>query len=270
MIHIHYAVQVCDKKSYQSKPRICGDDRTILSKKSIVSLCNSIQYCVDLLPNYVHNVNLIYDDVTEELFKFIIRINEKFSNSNINFVISKVSSPGFPESIGDCYSWLKNEGKDFVFQIQDDYLFSSSSMYETIGIYNKIYQETGSESIVSPYNDSWNWDAVYRNRPTPRAVFNGEHRYWIQYYDMSCSFFTSHNQFIQHFDLYNKFLQLIPEVLNTGEGLESKSLNHILVKRGVLGIIPIPSLSFHIQTELEEDPHQDWKKLWDSVNVDLE
>lgn len=267
MKQIHYAYQVCDKKSYQSKPRICGDDRTMLSKKSIVSFFLAVKYCQAKLPEYKHNVNLIYDELTDDLFNFIKKVKYSFSNTSVNIIITPVLKSGIAESIADCYRWLEENGKDFIFQLQDDYLFQESTLYETINIYNKIKEETGSECIVSPYNDSWLWNALYRNVPTPRAVFVGESRYWIQYYDMSCSFFTSHSQFTSHYDLYNKFFQLIPIAIETDGKLESKSLNHILTKRGVLGIVPIPSLSFHLQTELDEDPHQDWKTLWNSIDI---
>ena len=75
---------------------------------------------------------------------------------------------------------------------------------------------------------------------------------------------TTHKQFSQHWDLYHAFFDLLE---SNSKDLENYSLNFMLTQRGVLGLIPINNLAFHLQTELEEDPHLDWKKLWDSFDV---
>jgi hypothetical protein len=82
---------------------------------------------------------------------------------------------------------------------------------------------------------------------------------------MSCSFLTSHQQFSQHWDLYNYFFELIDK--KETNKLENVSLNYMLAKRGVLGLIPINSLAFHLQSDLEKDPYIDWESLWNSINL---
>jgi hypothetical protein len=128
---------------------------------------------------------------------------------------------------------------------------------------NQIKYETGYDIVVSPFNDFHTWLTVYRNSSTPRTVVVGENRYWIQYYDMSCSFMTTHLEFSKHWDLYNAFFDLLAK---KDPRLEAESLNYMLTSR-VVGLIPINSLAFHMQSELEKDPHIDWKPLWDSIDV---
>ena len=82
---------------------------------------------------------------------------------------------------------------------------------------------------------------------------------------MSCSFLTSHEQFSQHWDLYHCFLDLIDK--KNSRELENVSLNYMLTKRGVLGLIPINSLALHLQSDLEKDPHINWEILWNSINL---
>jgi hypothetical protein len=43
----------------------------------------------------------------------------------------------------------------------------------------------------------------------------------------------------------------------------------MLTQRGVLGLIPINSLAFHMQSELEKDPHIPWEPIWDNIDVTL-
>ena len=128
-------------------------------------------------------------------------------------------------------------------------------MYE---VFDQIKKEVNYDIIVSPFNDFWLWLAVYRNSCTPRTVIVGKNRYWIQYYDMSCSFMTSHEQFSKHWDLYHMFFELLDK---KDPNLERYSLNYMLTQRGVLGLIPVNSIAYQMQTELEQDPHKDWREL---------
>jgi hypothetical protein len=226
---------------------------------------SSVKYCSKQYPESLHHIAIIDDQCTAELKEFLDACSQQFTSDNIKIDIIRYDEPlGIRKSIENCYHWLQNNGKNLVYQIQDDYLFSEKAVCDMVDAYFQIKIETNSESIISPYNDSYNWLTTYRNKVTPRAVIVGKNGYWIQYYDMSCSFMTSHNQFGKHWDLYNTFFRLVDE---KDEGLESKSLNHILTKRKVLGLVPINSLAFHLQTEIEKDPHIDYRPLWNSVEI---
>jgi hypothetical protein len=60
---------------------------------------------------------------------------------------------------------------------------------------------------------------------------------------------------------------MIDKTKNNNNDLENKSLNYMLTQRGVLGLVPINSVAFHLQSDLEKDPHIDYKPLWDSIDV---
>jgi hypothetical protein len=265
MIEFHYALQVCDTSSYQSQKRYCGDDRTLLSKKSISSLIDSIEYIKDYNKDTKHNLLILIDNISKELKEWIdFTINKR--NKKINIQLKSVDQSGISSSIKECYQWLETNGKDFVFQIQDDYIFRKNAIYDITAIWYKIFQETETHAVVSLFNDPHSWSVIYHNRPTPRTIFVGQSRYYIQIYDTSCSFFTSKIQFSKHWDLYQDFFKLIDNPIN-GD-LESKSLNYMFTKRGVLGICPMESLSLHMQAETEKDPYIDWQSWWDSINID--
>lgn len=265
-IQIHYALQTCDVKSYQGQKRYASDDRTLISKKCIKSFLESVQYCSEQNRDVSHNIAIIDDHSSKELKEFINQCSEKFSSDKIQIeIIELTSETGIRKSIEHCYHWLQRNGKDLVYQIQDDYLFTQSAISDVIDVFYQLYHETKTHAIISPYNDPNSWLTQYRNIVTPRTVIVGKHGYWIQYYDMSCSFLTSHEQFSQHWDLYHCFLDLIDK--HKTRELENVSLNYMLTKRGVLGLIPINSLALHLQSDLEKDPHINWEILWNSINL---
>jgi hypothetical protein len=265
-MQIHYAYQTCDVKSYQGLKRFCGDDRTELSKKSLKSFLLSVKYCAENNTDIKHNILIIGDQCSENLKDFILTCKEQFTEENISIDFFEMKEKtGIKNSIEECYLWLQKNGKDLVYQVQDDYLFTETAIYEMIDLFLQIKSETGSECLISPYNDSWYWLALYRNRSTPRTVIVSKHRYWIQYYDMSCCFMTSHNVFREHWDLYHAFFTLIDD--KTNSDLENLSLNYMLTQRGILGLVPINSLAFHMQSEVDKDPHIDWKPHWDNIKI---
>ena len=277
LIHIHYAVQSCDVKTYQSTTeRFCGNDRTLLSKKSLKSFLQSVKYCAELQDNTVHHIAIFDDNCTDDLKTFRNQCIEQFQSDRIEIQI--INLPGQPtpeagirESIKECYFWLQEHGEDFVYQIQDDYMFDKAAIFEMLDVWQQMFQETNTHAVISPWNDFDIWASAspngYRNRATNRTVVPGKHRYWIQYYDCSCSFLTSHKQFSQHWDLYNDFFYLIDKIGRTDGLLEQRSLNYMFVQRGVLGLIPVNSLAWHMQREEDRDPYIPWEPIWDAIDV---
>ena len=272
-IRIFYAVQTCDSKSYQNPKRYCSDSKTEVSKKCVTSFLQSVKYCADLAPNTEHNIIIIDDESTEELVDYLNKLVKKFSAEHIKINLVKLPKEysGIAGSIKYCYEWMQNtstENKDLVYQIQDDYMFDERAIYEIISIWFQMYQETGTHAIVTPFNMSFMWLTHYRNWASPRTVIVGEWRYWIQIYDCTCSWLTSREQFTQHWSLYYEFFRRIP-LPDSVDFLENKSLNYMFTQRKVLGLTPVQSLAWHMQTEADKDPHVDWRPLWNSIDINI-
>jgi len=271
-IRIFYAVQTCDIKSYQGRARFCSDNRTEISKKCVTSFLQSVKYCADHAPNTEHTVLIVDDGSSAELVDYLNRAINKFADQRIKIEFQKLptENSGIEGSIKHCYLWLLGNAKkdsDLVYQVQDDYMFEPHAVYEMISIWYQMYQETESHSVVSPYNSAYPWLTNYRNSPTPRAVIVGEWRYWIQMYDCSCSWLTSKEQFSKNWDLYLDFFALIAAM--EPDALENKSLNYMFTRRGILGLMPVQSLAFHMQSDLEKDPHIDWRPIWDAIDTNF-
>lgn len=264
MPQIHYAVQVHDASSRESLPRYIGNDRTMISKKSLVSFLKSVRYAADCAPHSHHVVRLIYDRCTPDLVDYCHALPARFAASNIEIHITDLHPRmGIIDSIRECYQWMTDHGQDLVFQIQDDYLWSETAVAESIDIWYQNHENTGSHSLVQPYNNCWYWyRAQYVQHPL--TVILGGRRYWIQCYDTSCTFLTSHQQFVRHWDLYEKFFHLIE---TDDSELEAKSLNHIMTQRGVLGVTPVNTLTFHLANR--PDPYGDAHELWKSIDTDI-
>jgi hypothetical protein len=263
MVNVHYALQTCDIANNIVNDRFAGN-RTEISKKCVKSFLKSVEYASKQKSDVDHHICIFDDHSSEELVKYLKTLVLQFTRKNITIEVKSLETKGIMPSIRACYEWLDNNGKDIVYQVQDDYLFTETAVFEMLDVWFQLWNECQTESIISPYNMWHLWAGSYRNRPTPRAVICGKNRYWIQYYDMSCSFMTSHNQFKKHWDLYETFFSIPPNKGIDGH-LESISLNYMLTQRGVLGLTPVNSLALHLQGEQEKDPYIDWKEWWDKV-----
>jgi hypothetical protein len=257
-----YAVQVCDVSSNQGGQRYCGDDRSLLTEKSLTSLCISIQRACELIPYSQHEVYLFNDHSTTRVTDFVNRLIEKFQSKNITFKLINLEEKGIMNSIRKCYECLRDNGKELVFQIQDDYLFEPNAMFEMISLFNQVRLETTSqeEIIISPNNDPRHWQEFYKYIPLSKMFIMGKNQYWFQTGDMTCTFLTSVNQFNRHWDIYERFLTLDP----TDSMLEPRSLN-IIPNNRVLSFRPFTSLALHMQYEYDKEPYIDWEARWSAV-----
>lgn len=265
-IIIHYAMQCCDTKNYQSNNRFCSDNRTEISKKSVTSFLNSVKYLSEYETTTRHHIHIFEDNCTDELVSYLKKCERIYDNQKITIEITSLNGIGISDSIRHCYEWLEINGTNLVYQIQDDYMFTEKALYYSVDMFYQLYQNYNTHPIICPYIDP-DFMRTYKGRSIPRLLELGRHSYWCQVYDTSCSFLTSHHQFIKHKDLYEIFYDLVKQKTIKGNiiDLENKSLNYILTQRGVLGVTPITGLTFHMQTEAERDPYIDWRPIWDSI-----
>lgn len=260
-MNIHYALQTCDIASNQSQKRYCSDSKTEIVKKCVTSFFQSVQYAANQRPESNHIIQIFDDRSTQELRDYLQYLIYKHPDITAN--ITYIENGGVMNSIRACWEWLEQNGTDIVYQVQDDYLYEESAIFEMVNMFFQIANDIGEQAILMPYNDPYLWYHTYKYKVTPRVMVLGQGRYWIQSYDTSCSFMTSKFQFSKHWDLYEKFLNTSPNQYT----LESGSINQIMVKKGVLGLMPINSLALHMQSELEKDPYIDWKSKWDSIDI---
>jgi hypothetical protein len=223
-----------------------------------------VKYTAEKNPDTEHIINIIDDHSSDETLEFINKIATHFNQiPNILITVTNLTSNGIMTSIRGCYEWLEgNSAPDgLVYQVQDDYLFEETAIFEMVSMVFQICIDTNSHPIIMSYNDPYFWLANYRYKSTPRTIVPGVNRYWIQMYDVPCSFLTSTQQFLANYDLCIKLTNFD----STYPNMEVETVNTMFTQRGVLGLAPITSVALHMQGELFMDPYIDWKERWDSV-----
>ena len=263
MINIHYAVQTCTTKSNQNQKRFCSDDRSEITKKCVTSFFESVQHCSSVQGDLVHHIRIIDDSSDKETIDYLNALCKQYNSKNIVAEVVSTQFTGLMDSIRACYEYLRDNGDNLVFQIQDDYMFTRTAVYEMVDLFYQLYTDKQTESVISGYNcPGWYiGDNLYQQEPV--TMVPGINRYWRQIFNTSCSFLTSINILKNNWDLIETFLDMHP--LNSK--LEAESLNYMFVRRAIAGFCPINSVTFHMQSDFEKDPYIDWKPIWDSIDT---
>jgi hypothetical protein len=260
-MHVHYAIQTHDLSNNQGFDRYATTDKSLVVEKCVTSLLVSIEQAIKERPDSKHTAVIFDDHSSEKTVSFLRHAANHFNKGNFELTFEHLEKKGLMSSVRSCYEYLQNNGQELVYQVQDDFLFEPGAIFEMIDVFVQLSLDVNTHAIVSPLNDPKIWRTHYRYKQTPRMIFPGAYRYWMQYYDTPCSFLTSKDQFGKHWDLYDAFLACSP---NDTE-LEAKTINHMLVKRGVLGVLPFDSLALHMGYEIDKEPYIDWEKRWDAV-----
>jgi hypothetical protein len=244
----------------------------------VTSFFLSVQYASKLLPDTEHNIVIFDDHSTDGVVKYLKYLTEKFQSDKIKIEFRPLGLPGegaggLFNSIRTCYNWLEENGEDLVYQVQDDYLYCETAIYEMISLYVqfntlsqyslwfKDYQESADPIILAAdYPNIWD---DYKTFPT--MVITGVHRKWLSMYLMYCTFLTSKKQFSRHWDLYELYFSLPPQGIPPNNEIESISIAKMLKERYVIGLLPFESVALHIQDYQHKDAFINWKEWWDKI-----
>jgi hypothetical protein len=262
-MNISYALQTCDRLNNQNIIRYASPNKSEITKKCVFSFLTSVKNVANKFPEHSHNIKIFDDHSSIDTVDFLLKQCNNFTSKNLIIEFIALDTHGIMSSIRNCYEWLKFTESELVYQVQDDYLFIESAIFELIDIFFQLKCARNTESIVIPYNTPTLWNDTYVYTPTPRTIIPGIKRYWIQTYDIPCTFLTSKNQFNKHWDIYEQFLNKSP----TDERIEPDTLNKILTTRGVLGLLPISSIALHMQDTICKDPYIDWQTLWNYYDL---
>lgn len=242
-------------------------EEDIVVKKCFISFMKSIQHCIKNFPTSNHIIGIFYKSYEQQdLFNSVKEFTQNYNTPKIHFKFIDISQQGengrlLP--IQQAFHWLQAEGKQFVFNVQDNYLFLENTIYEMFLISNQIKFTTGFDIIVSPLNFFSLWLTVYGDPKIQKVIECNDTSKWIRYIDLSNSFMTTHKQFSENWDVYFNFFKL------DKKQLELNSLNMMMSEKQIFGFIPLHSLSFEIVPNIVDSPNDNWKILWDNIDVTL-
>ncbi len=257
IVRMNTEVEIWD----QNKKRLFEQPKIEYSIKSINSLIKSIDYCRKKCPivkiktiiindnSKIENLNKIRDLTKNEDIELISLNHEKYRP----IIKQQKSEQTFSNlaSLLQSFEYGKENAKDLIFFMEDDYLHFESMLEEMILTYERIASQIEREIIMCPSD----YPYLYMNNEKTNVLI-GSKRHWRTIKKTLCTFLISKN-------LLNKYWNnLIKTCQDRNEPFE-KYINEIYLNE--ICISPIKSLSLHltnINSSYGLSPFVDYKKLW--------
>jgi len=248
----------------QNKKRIFENDKIEYVKRSLNSLVKSIKVLKENYKTIDVDLIILDDRSNNENLTIIKNILDK-SNENYeiinhdhsihkNIIKDQKTIDTFSNlsSLLRCFEIGKNNGKDLIYFVEDDYLHFNYSLEEMIGTYERISSQLNKDLFICPAD----YPFLYMDNEKTNLLI-GNKRHWRTISKTLCTFMTSNEILNKYWDNFYK------NCLDRHEPFE-KYLNEIYEKE--ICISPVKSLSIHmtnVNSSYGLSPFIDYKSLWE-------
>ena len=248
----------------QNKKRLFEQPKIEYALRAFNSLIKSVNLCKIKFPNIKFKTIIVDDNSKEENLNKIKKIIDR---SDLDITISSLDHEKYKDKIkqqknDQTFSNLasllqsfelgKDQGKDLVFFVEDDYLHFEPMMEEIIASYERIASQFNRDIFMCPAD----YPYLYMNNEKTNILI-GNKRHWRTVSQTLCTFVTTKSLLDKYWDnFYNT-------CLDRNDPFE-KYLNEIYTKE--FCISPLKSLSLHltnINSSYGLSPFINYKKLWD-------
>ena len=251
----------------QNKTRILDKPKSEYTLRSLKSLIKSIGRAKAKLENIHFNLTIVDDNSDNDIIKKmnLLLNNKQFTSNLINLdqnefgdVITNINNPQTFSNLASllkCFQIAKNEAKDLVFFVEDDYLHEDHMIEEILMTYERFSSQLNREIILCPSDYPYLYSIARKTN-----ILIGSHRHWQLIDKTLCTFLTSKTILEQYWD---NFVNTCKKRSDPFE----KYLNRIYESEYCFS--PITSLSVHctnINSSYGVAPYIDIKKLWDENN----
>lgn len=257
IVRVNTEIEIWD----QSKKRLFEQPKIEYTIRSINSLKNSIKFCQNKYPNLKIKTIIIDDHSKEENLH---KIKKLINGENIEIISlehkkyeSIIKKQKTKETFSNLASLLKSfeiakdQGKDLIFFVEDDYLHFEPMLEEMVASYERIASQIGKDIFMCPSD----YPYLYMNNEKTNILI-GNKRHWRTINKTLCTFMTSNNLLNRYWENFYK------NCLDRHDPFE-KYINEIYKKE--FCISPLKSLSLHltnVNSSYGLSPFIDYKKIW--------
>ena len=257
----------------QSKKRLFNNEKPEYTLRSLKSIVNSINFAKDIFNKI--NVELVIIDHNSEK-KIIDKIQSIISNQFFKSRFISLNVDDFRKDINSINEenkevtsnqisnmsnihkslLLAKESADLIYFVEDDYIHSVESIKEMIFTYEKLSSLLNHELILCPTDYPYLYSEIRNSN-----IFLGNKRHWRTIKETLCTFLTSKDMVIKHWELLISMCKLEHYPFE-------KPLHKIYEKEYCLS--PIPSLAIHctnINSVYGLSPNTDWEKFWEDSKI---
>ena len=253
----------------QNKKRLFDKEKSEYTFRSLSSIISSLNNAKLTFPQIEYDLVIIdynskKNDI-EQIKKLLNKSNSKnsiisldlneFKNQikSINAKNEKVTKNQMSNMSNIHKSLLvaKNQCKDLVYFVEDDYLHQKETITEMISVYERVSSQINKELVLCPTD----YPYLY-TKANSTNIFLGSSKHWRIIDETLCTFLTSTKILHQYWDKLISMCQY--------EHYPFEQPLHEIYKSEYC-LSPIPSLAVHctnVNSIFGLSPTVDWKKIW--------
>ena len=254
----------------QNKKRLFNQNKSEYTFRSLNSIIKSLNYAKKSFPKIELDIVIIdHSSKKEDLDQIKSQLNNSnFKNSIINLNVKeflnniksinakneKVTENQISNMCNIHKSLLiaKNQCKDLIYFVEDDYLHQQDSVSEMIFTYERIASQLNKELILCPADYPYLYTKI-----DPTNIFLGANKHWRKVEETLCTFLTSKIILQKYWKNFISMCQF--------EHYPFEQPLHDIYKSEYC-LSPIPSLALHctnVNSVFGLSPNMSWKKVWE-------
>ena len=241
----------------QNKKRIFEADKEEYALRSLYSILKSINYSKKNFNEINIKLSIIDDNSSEKFIQNMKKLLLKFDIDNEiislqdNEIAQDIKDSNFA-SIKKCFMLAKENSKDLIYFVEDDYIHDEICILEMIGTYERIATQLNKEIILCPTD----YPYLYANCD-PTYIFLGNKKHWRKTEQSLGTFLISKTNL-------NIYWENLLQFASGKDNPAELALHKIYEKEPCFS--PIPSLAIHcanINSVYGISPNVNWQEIWD-------
>ena len=241
----------------QNKKRIFEADKDEYALRSLYSILKSINYSKKNFNEINIKLSIIDDNSSEKFIQNMKKLLLKFDIDNEiislqnNEITQDIKDSNFA-SIKKCFMLAKENSKDLIYFVEDDYIHDEICILEMIGTYERIATQLNKEIILCPID----YPYLYANCD-PTYIFLGNKKHWRKTEQSLGTFLISKTNL-------NIYWENLLQFASGKDNPAELALHKIYEKEPCFS--PIPSLAIHcanINSIYGISPNVNWQEIWD-------
>ena len=241
----------------QNKKRIFEADKDEYALRSLYSILKSINYSKKNFNKINIKLSIIDDNSSEKFIQNMKKLLLKFDIDNEiislqdNEIAKDIKDSNFA-SIKKCFMLAKENSKDLIYFVEDDYIHDEICILEMIGTYERIATQLNKEIILCPTD----YPYLYANCD-PTYIFLGNKKHWRKTEQSLGTFLISKTNL-------NIYWENLLQFASGKDNPAELALHKIYEKEPCFS--PIPSLAIHcanINSVYGISPNVNWQEIWD-------
>lgn len=241
----------------QNKERVFEAEKDEYSLRSLNSILKSINYFKKNFNEINIKLSIIDDNSSEKFIQNMKKLLLKFDIDNEiislqnNEITQDIKDSNFA-SIKKCFMLAKENSKDLIYFVEDDYIHDEICILEMIGTYERIATQLNKEIILCPID----YPYLYANCD-PTYIFLGNKKHWRKTEQSLGTFLISKTNL-------NIYWENLLQFASGKDNPAELALHKIYEKEPCFS--PIPSLAIHcanINSIYGISPNVNWQEIWD-------